>query len=91
MHDPLPSALEFADEGAANHTRFEPAPGAPGIEFFVYGRAGFDASLPAPTRFGARQTREAGEAIARRHGLAPERTLHAQQHPDAIDAGSFPQ
>ena len=89
VHDPLPSALEFADEGAANHTRFEPAPGALGIEFFVYGRAGFDASLPAPTRFGARQTREAGEAIARRHGLAPERTLHAQQHPGAIDAGVF--
>jgi succinylarginine dihydrolase len=89
VHDPLPSALEFADEGAANHTRFEPAPGAPGIEFFVYGRAGFDTSLRAPTRFGARQTREAGEAVARRHGLAPERTLHAQQHPDAIDAGVF--
>ena len=89
VHDPLPSALEFADEGAANHTRFEAAPGASGIEFFVYGRGGFDASLPAPTRFGARQTREAGEAVARRHGLAPERTLHAQQHPDAIDAGVF--
>jgi succinylarginine dihydrolase len=89
VHDPLPSAREFADEGAANHTRFEPAPGAPGIEFFVYGRAGFDTSLRAPTRFGARQTREAGEAVARRHGLAPERTLHAQQHPDAIDAGVF--
>ena len=89
VHDPLPNALEFTDEGAANHTRFEPAPGAPGIELFVFGRAGFDASLPAPTRFAARQTREAGETIARRHGLAPQRTLHAQQRPEAIDAGVF--
>ena len=89
VHDPLPAALEFSDEGAANHTRFEPAPDRPGIEFFVHGRVGYDASLPGPVRFAARQTREAGEAVARRHGLAPERTLHARQNPAAIDAGVF--
>ena len=89
VHDPLPAALEFADEGAANHTRFEPAPDRPGIEFFVHGRVGFDTSLPGPVRFAARQTREAGQAVARRHGLAAERTLHARQNPAAIDAGVF--
>ena len=89
VHDALPATREFGDEGAANHTRFATDPDTAGIEFFVYGRAGFDASLPAPTRFAARQTREASEAIARRHGLAPERTLYAQQRPDAIDAGVF--
>jgi len=89
VHDALPSTREFGDEGAANHTRFVADPAAAGIEFFVYGRAGFDASLPTPTRFAARQTREASEAIARRHALAPERTLYAQQNPEAIDKGVF--
>ena len=89
VHDALPPTREFGDEGAANHTRFAIDPAAAGIEFFVYGRAGFDASLPSPTRFAARQTREASEAIARRHGLSPERTIYAQQLPRAIDAGAF--
>jgi succinylarginine dihydrolase len=89
VHDALPATREFGDEGAANHTRLAADPDAPGIEFFVYGRAGFDASLPTPTRFAARQAREASEAIARRHGLTPERTLYAQQDPEAIDAGVF--
>jgi succinylarginine dihydrolase len=89
VHDALPATRELGDEGAANHTRFAADPDAAGVEFFVYGRAGFDASLPTPTRFAARQTREASEAIARRHGLAHERTLYAQQRPDAIDAGVF--
>ena len=43
----------------------------------------------ARTRFPARQTREAFAAIARRHGLAPARTVFAQQNPVAIDAGVF--
>ncbi len=89
VHDALPSAPQLGDEGAANHTRFVAAADAPGVELFVYGRAGFDSAPRAPRRFPARQTREASEAVARRHGLAPERTLYAQQHPDAIDAGVF--
>ena len=88
VHDPLPSARELGDEGAANHTRFVSASGV-GIEMFVYGRTSFGAETPAPRRFPARQTREASEAIARRHGLAPAPTVFAQQHPDAIDAGVF--
>ena len=89
VHEPLPAASQFGDEGAANHTRFASSPSDPGIELFVYGRVATDPAAPAPKRFPARQTREASEAIARRHGLAAARTVFAQQQPDAIDAGVF--
>ena len=90
VHDPLPAAAQTGDEGAANHTRFA-GPGEldPGVELFVHGRSAYDLDAPVPRRYPARQTREACEAIARRHGLDPARTVHAQQHPDAIDAGVF--
>ena len=87
VHDILPAAPQFGDEGAANHTRFG-TPCDAGVEFFVYGRRAFGGGV-APTRFPARQTREASEAIARRHGLDPARTVFAQQRPDAIDSGVF--
>ena len=83
VHDPLPAAPQLGDEGAANHTRF-----AGGVELFVYGRSAFGEGL-APSRFPARQTREASAAIARRHGLDPAKTLLAQQDPGSIDAGVF--
>ena len=89
VHDPLPAAAELGDEGAANHTRFASDPAAPGIELFVYGRVAWATAASAPSRFPARQTREASQAIARRHGLDPARTLFAQQSPAAIDAGVF--
>ncbi len=89
VHDPLPAAPQLGDEGAANHTRFARADEGPGVELFVYGRAAYDASVAGPRQYPARQTREACEAIARRHGLDPARTVYAQQHPDAIDAGVF--
>jgi len=88
VHEPLRAARELADEGAANHARFA-AGSEPGVEFFVHGASAYDADAPAPARHRARQTREASEAIARRHGLDPAHTVHAQQHPDAIDAGVF--
>ncbi len=89
VHDPLPAAAEFGDEGAANHTRFASDPAVPGIELFVYGRVAYATTASSPSRFPARQTREASQAIARRHGLDPARTLFAQQSPAAIDAGVF--
>jgi succinylarginine dihydrolase len=91
VHDALPATPAMADEGAANHGRLAGAYGAPGVEMFVYGRSEFDAKTPAqtPQRFAARQTLEAGMAVARLHGLAPERCVFAQQHPDAIDQGVF--
>ncbi len=82
VHDALPSTPQTGDEGAANHTRLG------GVELFVYGRRGYGPG-PLPSRFPARQTLEACEAIARRHGLAPSRTVYAQQAPSAIDAGVF--
>jgi succinylarginine dihydrolase len=89
VHEPLPAAAQFGDEGAANHMRFAAGAADSGVEVFVYGRAALDASTAAPKRFPARQTREASEAIARRHGLDPGRTLFVQQDPAAIDAGAF--
>lgn len=87
VHDPLPAALQLADEGAANHTRLAPAHGRTGIEVFVHGRAGD--GLPAGGRFPARQTLAASEAVARLHGLVPERTVHLRQSAAALDAGVF--
>ena len=89
VHDTLPSTPAFGDEGAANHTRFAADHGAPGVEFFVYGRVEFDPSAPAPKKYPARQTLEASQAVARLHGLDPSRTVFASQNPDVIDQGVF--
>jgi succinylarginine dihydrolase len=89
VHDPLPAAPQLGDEGAANHTRLAADPAAPGVEVFVYGRSGFDTAPSSPQRFAARQRLEASQAVARRHGLAPQRTVYARQRPEAIDAGVF--
>lgn len=88
VHAPLPAAPQLGDEGAANHTRLVAADGR-GVDFFVWGRAALDASVAVPSRYAARQAREASEAVARRHGLDPARVVYAQQHPDAVDAGVF--
>lgn len=88
-HPPLVPNSQLADEGAANHTRFAPRGGGPGVAFFVYGAHGFDPAAPGPRRFPPRQTREASEAMARLHGLDPARTVFAQQSPEAIDGGVF--
>jgi succinylarginine dihydrolase len=79
VHAPVPPA--FGDEGAANHMRLAPGHGEAGVEVFVYGVTG------GP--FPARQHVEASRAIARRHGLDPERTLFTQQSDEAIAAGAF--
>lgn len=79
VHGPVPAP--FGDEGAANHMRLAPEHDAPGVEVFVYGVSG------GP--FPARQHREASEAVARRHGLDPTRTLFVQQSEEAIAAGAF--
>jgi len=79
VHGPAPAP--FGDEGAANHMRLCPEHDAPGVEVFVYGISG------GP--FPARQHREASEAVARRHGLDPARTLFVQQSEEAIAAGAF--
>lgn len=86
-HEALQATPALGDEGAANHTRLCGEYGEAGLELFVYGKGGDEE--PAPQKFPARQTRAACEAIARLHGLPPERTLLAQQQPAAIDQGVF--
>jgi succinylarginine dihydrolase len=89
VHDALPSTPAFGDEGAANHARLCADHGAAGVELFVYGRVEFDPEAPAPRRFPARQTLEASQAVARLHGLAPQRAVFVQQDPQVIDQGVF--
>jgi succinylarginine dihydrolase len=79
IHDAVPPS--FGDEGAANHMRLCESHDAPGVEVFVYGRTG--------GRFPARQHEQASRIVARRHRLAPERTVFIEQNPDAIAAGAF--
>ncbi len=79
VHGPVPPA--FGDEGAANHMRLAGAHGEPGVEVFVYGVSG--------GAFPARQHVEASKAIARLHGLDPERTIFTEQSEEAIAAGAF--
>jgi len=88
-HRALPSVSHFGDEGAANHTRLCSGYGDPGVELFVYGQIAFNEAAPAPTRYPARQTLEASQAIARLHGLKDQNLVFAQQNPEAIDAGVF--
>lgn len=88
IHDALPGAPGLGDEGAANHTRFCSDYGAPGVEFFVFGRSEYGRG-DAPQRFPARQTEEASRAVARLHGLNDANTVFAQQLPSTIDQGVF--
>lgn len=87
-HDPLPFAIALTDEGAANHTRLVGEGDTRGVHLFVYGRVAREPGL-TPSRYPARQTREASEAIARLHRLPDDRAIFAQQLPRAIDAGVF--
>jgi succinylarginine dihydrolase len=79
LHDPVPPS--FGDEGAANHMRLCEAHAEAGVEVFVYGRSG--------GRFPARQHEQASRAIARLHGLDPDRIVFIEQNPAAIAAGAF--
>lgn len=91
VHDPLPGggagAGHFADEGAANHTRLV-TPGHAPVHLFAWGRRAFGATR-APSRYPARQTFEASQALARLHRLDPASAWFPQQDPDGIDAGAF--
>lgn len=84
VHDPLPAQPHFADEGAANHVRLCAEHGAPGVNLFVWGREAWERW---DGKFPARQTREAFEAIERRHGAA--RSVFPQQGKAAIEGGAF--
>jgi succinylarginine dihydrolase len=79
VHPPVPPT--FGDEGAANHMRLAAAHAEPGVELFVYGARG--------GAFPVRQHEEASRAVARLHGLDPERCLFVCQSERAIAAGAF--
>ncbi len=84
VHDALPAVAHLADEGAANHVRLCAEHGAPGVNLLVWGRDAFEAwDGPYP----ARQTRQASEAVARRHGASG--VVLAQQSRAAIAGGTF--
>lgn len=78
-HPPLPGALHFGDEGAANHGRFCADHGAAGLHLFVYGVDG--------ERFPARQKQAASHAVAR--GFGVKDAFFVQQSTTALDAGAF--
>ncbi|MBN8544429.1 MAG: N-succinylarginine dihydrolase [Alphaproteobacteria bacterium] len=85
VHEPLPDATRFSDEGAANHMRVAGAHGSEGLHVYVYGISE-DSSI-RPEKFPARQNRQAFEAIARQQTV--KHALHIQQHPHVIDQGVF--
>lgn len=84
VHDALPSVAHLADEGAANHVRLCADHGEPGVNILVWGREAYE---PWSGAFPARQTREASEAVARRHGAA--RAVFPRQSRAAIAGGTF--
>ncbi len=61
--------------------------GEPGMQLFVYGRE--EGNDTRPSRYPARQTREASEAVARLNQVNPQQVIFAQQNPDVIDQGVF--
>jgi succinylarginine dihydrolase len=87
IHEALPAPHAISDEGAANHTRLCKSHGESGLHVFVFGFDPFNRDLARPQKFPARQSRLAGESIARRHGIRDHMLI--QQTPAAIDAGVF--
>jgi succinylarginine dihydrolase len=87
VHAALPPA--FGDEGAANHMRMGPAHAATCVEIFIHGPQEVSDGPEQIGRFPARQSARASQAVARRHGLDPARTVFAAQSQAAIDAGAF--
>jgi succinylarginine dihydrolase len=84
VHDALSPVAHLADEGAANHVRLCADHGQAGVNLLVWGRDAFE---PWDGPYPARQTRQASEAIARRH--AASGAVLAQQSKAAIAGGTF--
>lgn len=88
-HQHLNDNEHFGDEGAANHTRLCENYGSKGVEIFTYGRIAFNRNSPKPTKYPARQTLEASQAIARLHGVSTDNAVYVHQNPKVIDQGVF--
>ena len=88
VHPPLISQEDFADEGAANHNRFCQDYGEKGFHLFVYGRHFLEQEITL-SRYPARQSLGASQAIMRLHQIDPEYVLFIKQNPHVIDEGVF--
>lgn len=93
IHAPLPGHVRFGDEGAANHMRFTPAYGEPGVHLFAYGTDGITNErgelVNGPKIKPARQTLAASQALARLLNIPLKNVVFAQTSPQAIDGGAF--
>jgi succinylarginine dihydrolase len=87
VHAPLPGGGQFADEGAANHTRLK-TDGHAAVHLFAWGRSAFE-PMKGPKSFPARQTKEASEAVARLNRVPVRQRLFGRQDPVGIDGGAF--
>ncbi|ABP60378.1 N-succinylarginine dihydrolase [Enterobacter sp. 638] len=87
VHEALPQVAMFGDEGAANHNRLGGDYGDPSTQLFIYGRD--DSGHVAPSRYPARQTLAASQAVARLNQVNPGQVVFAQQNPQVIDQGVF--
>ncbi|MEG5545028.1 N-succinylarginine dihydrolase [Enterobacter asburiae] len=87
VHQALPQVAMFGDEGAANHNRLGGDYCDPGLQLFIYGRE--EGGHAAPTRYPARQTLAASQAVARLNQVNPSQVVFAQQNPHVIDQGVF--
>ena len=87
VHEALPQVAMFGDEGAANHNRLGGDYGEPSTQLFIYGRD--DTGHVAPSRYPARQTLAASQAVARLNQVNPGQVVFAQQNPQVIDQGVF--
>ncbi len=84
VHEALWPVAPLADEGAANHVRLCAEHGQPGVNLLVWGRDAFE---PWEGPYPARQTRQASDAVGRRHGASG--VVLAQQSRAAIAGGTF--
>ena len=92
VHKPALSISGYGDEGAANHLRISKTHEDKGFEIFVFGESGFKEEAFAEyqkTSFIKRQALEVSKSVALSHKLDRNNVFYLQQHPCAIDKGSF--
>ncbi len=88
VHTHFKNETVYKDEGAANHMRLCSQYGEAGLQLFIYGASSRQPQR-ANSRFPVRQTREASQAIIKKHKLASGRALLIRQNPVAIQSGVF--
>ena len=92
VHKPALSISGYGDEGAANHLRISKTHEDKGFEIFVFGESAFKEEAFAEyqkTSFIKRQALEVSKSVALGHKLDRNNVFYLQQHPRAIDKGSF--